>query len=111
MKTFITTLVLAGSALLATVTSADARPRSERGYTSGYGHYDSGNYHHSRPRYRTERYVVGHDRWGRPIFATRTVRIRPRPVVRYREVVAPCPPPVRHYRGSSGVSITAVFGR
>ncbi len=103
MKTIIAALGFIALALVGTAPKAEARGYRSTVYISGY--------HCGAPIYK-ERYFIGYDRCGRPVWGTRIVRTSYRPVVRTR-YVAPCPPPVRYrapYYGN-GVVIQASFRR
>lgn len=99
MKSTLITLTIAALALISSVTSADARSHSSRPYVGGYRSCGT--------PIDTERYFVGYDRCGAPVWGYRTVRSSYRPVVRAR-YQAPCPPPVHdghgggYRRGHSG---------
>lgn len=117
MKAILTTLAIATLALLGSAPEAHARPY----HHSGGGVFISGHRSCGTPVY-SERYFIGYDHCGAPIWGTRIVRQSyHRPVVRTR-YVAPCPPPYRstshHYnsgyrRSYSGSSIVVqgCFGR
>jgi hypothetical protein len=107
MKTIAVTLGTALLALLGTTISAEAR-YSHRGHPSSHV-YVSGHRSCGTPIY-TERYFVGYDCRGNPIWGYRQIVHTP------RRVVAPCPPqrvvyprggPIVHhpYHGRSGVVI------
>jgi hypothetical protein len=81
MKKLLTTLAVAALALMGSVSQAEARSYGAHIYISGHQSCGAPIYH--------ERYLIGHDHWGRPVWGTRVVR-HYRPVVRY---VAP----TRHY--------------
>ncbi len=115
MKTILTTVAIAALALLGAAPEAQARPyhQSGRVYVSSYRSCGTPVY--------SERYFVGYDHCGEPIWRVRSVR-QPyyRPAVRTR-YVAPCPPPYRggyrdphsgygrHYSGGS-VVVQGFFG-
>lgn len=85
MKTLLTTFAIAAFTLLGAAPQAEARSYESHVYISG--HQSCGT-----PIY-TERYFIGHDHWGRPLWGTRVVRHHYRPVVRY---AAPYPTRYRH---------------
>jgi hypothetical protein len=114
MKTIITTFTIAAITLLGVAPEAQARhPRQNRVYVSEYRSC-------SAPVY-TERYLIGYDHCGHPIWGSRTIRQPYRPVVQHR-YIAPCPQPYfqprpqysnsyqRPYYGN-GISIQANFRR
>lgn len=76
MKSIITFFTIATLALLGTTTSAEARHRKKRVTFSS--HQSCGT-----PVY-TQRYLIGYDQCGEPIFGYRTVRSYYQPVVRPR---------------------------
>lgn len=80
MKTILTTLAVAAFTLLGATPQAEARSHESHVYISG--HQSCGT-----PIY-TERYFIGYDHWGRPLWGTRVVRYHHRPIVRH---VAPYP--------------------
>ena len=105
MKTLLVTLGIAALALVGTAPKAEAHGYRSTVYISGYRSCGT-------PIYK-ERYFIGYDRWGRPVWGTRIVRRDYRPVVRTR-YVAPCPPPVRYYPAphyGGGFSVQATFRR
>jgi len=82
MKTRIITFAIAALALIASSPKVEAG-----GFVSG-GFIQVGGYRScDAPRY-TERYLIGYDAWGNPVWGYRTVYAAPR-------YVAPvCPPPL-----------------
>jgi hypothetical protein len=80
MKTLLTPFAIIAFALLGASPKAEARHFESHVYISG--HRSCGT-----PIY-TERYFIGYDCWGRPLWGTRVVRHHYRPVVRH---VAPYP--------------------
>jgi hypothetical protein len=103
MKSLLTTLAVAALALLGSAPQADARPHRRHAESSYI--YVSGYRPCGTPIY-TERYLVGYDRWGQPIFQYRRVsaprhHYRPEPC-RPRYYSTPvCPPPPVYYRERS----------
>ena len=116
MKKGIIAIAIGAFAFLGAATNTEARPYRGHGYNAPASTIYVSGYRHGRPIY-TEKYFVGHDRYGHPRFAYRTVSsprrhyIAPCPPPRY---VAPCPPP-RHsgsvYHGHSGSSVSFTFRR
>ena len=108
MKSWITTLAVAAIAFLGATPNAEARQHRHR-HAESYI-YVSGYRSCGTPIY-SERYLVGYDRWGHPIWKHRKVKAprhyRRAPQPRY--YAAPvCPPPARPYYGGyrdSGVVI------
>jgi hypothetical protein len=101
MKKIITIIAVGVFGFIGTTVDADARPRCGNGYSAPQSTIYVSGYRHGRAVY-TEKYFVGYDCWGRPVF-------------RYRTVVAPqhnqnCRP--THYapRGSYG-SVTHGYRR
>jgi hypothetical protein len=118
MKKLLTTLIIGAFAFVGTAPEADAR--SGRGYDRGYerghhgGHHPHGyrshkrapsnhiyisSYRHGRPIF-TERHFVGWDRFGRPLFAYRTVAM-PRHYTHARRA---------YYAPPRGTSVSFNFG-
>lgn len=85
MKTTTITLVIAVLTLLGGMSQLQARhPVQNRIYVQGYSS--------CAPRIYTERYFIGHDRCGNPVWGTRTVRqVQPRVI--HPRYIAPCPQP------------------
>jgi hypothetical protein len=113
MKTsLIITAAIAAITLLGSTTSADARHKHRRNYNyeDSYRSCDTSVYR--------ERYFIGYDRCGYPVWGYRTVRSYcpppraycPPPRPYYRPAV--CPPRYPYYEGRpcSGVVISGVFG-
>lgn len=107
-SSLIITAAIAALTLFGGTTSAEARSRHKH-----YKNYDYGNsYRHRDTPARTERYLIGYDRCGYPVWGYRTVRSYcppPRPSC-YRPPV--CPPSYPYYggRSRSGVVISGYFG-
>lgn len=83
MKTIATTLAALTLVILGSTQQADAHGYQSRIYISSYLPCGTPVY--------TERYFIGHDRWGNPVWGTR--------IVRHRHVVRPvyvAPYPPRH---------------
>lgn len=70
MKKLITLILTGGLAFFGATVDVEARPH--HGYHAPASTVYVSGYRHGRPIY-TEKYVVGHDRWGRPIFRYRTI--------------------------------------
>lgn len=86
MKAIITTLVTAALTLLVVTPQAQARhPQQNRVYVNGYPSCGT--------RVYTERYFIGYDRCGNPVWGTRTVRQSYPQVVYPQRYIAPCPQP------------------
>lgn len=117
MKKLIAAIVISAFAFLGTAATSEARPYEGRGYHAPANTIYVSGYRHGRPVY-TEKYFIGHDCYGRPRFAHRTVHTprghysSPCPPPRY---VAPCPPPRysdhHGYHGHSGSSVSFTFRR
>ncbi|MES2980803.1 MAG: hypothetical protein V4727_00700 [Verrucomicrobiota bacterium] len=108
MKKILT--LIAASALTFLGTSVETEARPHNGYHAPASTVYVSGYRQGRPVY-TEKYLVGYDRWGRPIFKYRTVQAR-------RGYASPshhhCPPayPSYYHSGhhSSGSRVTISFG-
>ncbi len=115
MKTsLIITAAIAALTLFGGTTSAEARSRYKH-----YRNHDYGNsYRHGDTSGYRERYLIGYDRCGYPVWGYRSVRrycpppraYCPPPRPYYRPAV--CPPSYPYYGGRprSGVVISGVFG-
>jgi hypothetical protein len=113
MKTIITTFTIAAITLLGVAPQAQARhPKQNRAYISEYRSCNAPVY--------TERYLIGYDPCGNPVWGFRTVRREYCPVIQPR-YIAPCPQPYYQARPQytnnyqrpcyrNGISIQANFG-
>jgi hypothetical protein len=88
MKSIITLLTAAAITFLGSTTQADARHQKKNVHISSYQSCGTPIY--------TERYLIGYDECGDPVFGYRTVRSSYRPVV--RQYYAPRQQP-RYQRG------------
>ena len=108
MKTVLTTIAAVTLSWFALAPQAEARGYQSRVYISSYLPCGTPVY--------TERYFIGYDRCGNPVWGKRVLRPAYRPVVR-PVYVAPCPPRYvapRHCgtpRYSSGFTIQGSFSR
>jgi len=103
MKTLLTTFAILTLTLAGSAPMAEARDYHGQSYAGAY----AGGYGSCGTSVRTERYLIGYDRCGYPMWGYRTVYVQP------RYYAPPCPPPryyappvYRHpqpyYRGSGG---------
>lgn len=72
MKKLITIIAVGVFGFIGTAVDADARPRCGSGYSAPQSTIYVSGYRHGRAVY-TEKYFVGYDRWGHPVFRYRTV--------------------------------------
>lgn len=109
MKKIITLIAAGAITFLGTAPETEARPH--HGYHAPASTIYISGYRHGRPVY-TEKYLVGYDRWGRPVFKYRTVKSK-------HVYAAPrhdhCEPayPVRHHKSryNPAPRVTITFGR
>jgi len=100
------TAAIAALTLIGATPSADAGSRHKHSRSHVY----VSSYHGYGTPARTERYLIGYDRCGYPIWGYRTVqRYCPPPREYYRRPA--CPPPYPYYggRSRSGVVISGAF--
>jgi hypothetical protein len=115
MKKLLTLIAAGAFAFIGTATEAEARHYESQGYNNAQSTVYVSGYHHGRPIY-TQRYFVGHDRYGRPVFRYRTVS-----APHYRSHQSYCAPSYRntsysrhHYdnrRHHSGTRVSFSFSR
>lgn len=72
MKKIITMIAVGAFAFIGTAVESDARPRGGHGYNVPQSTIYVSGYRYGRAIY-TEKYFVGHDCYGRPVFRYRTV--------------------------------------
>jgi hypothetical protein len=106
---------IAAITVLAVAPQAQARhPKKSRVYVS--------EYRSCRAPVYTERYLIGYDECGNPVWGSRNIRREYRPVIVQERYIAPCPRPYyqprpqysNHYERpyyGNGISIQANFGR
>lgn len=109
MKKILTLIAASALTFLGTTVETEARPH--QGYHAPASTVYISGYRHGRPVY-TEKYCVGHDRWGRPIFKYRTLTSRGGHAASRHNHCQPAYPS-HHSRShySSGPRVTISFGR
>jgi hypothetical protein len=109
MKKLFTLIAASAFAFLGTTVESEARPH--HGYHKPASTVFISGYRHGRPVY-TEKYFVGYDRWGRPVFNYRTVKAKHvYKAPRYHAHQPVCRPHYNSGHHASGPRVTISFGR